>query len=175
MLPGKYPQLVKQADVDHDKTHRWLKAPGLKAETEDLSSLPKIKAFQHAGTTTTSSRSLTWTQNADHLVSGCPELAKTEYIHRQHKTTAHMHCKICKEFGIGVKERWYEHEPKAVTEKDSVTILWDMSIHTDRTIAAKMPDIVLKNKKDKTCLLIDMTMPLDTNTSVKTTEKLKKK
>ena len=33
---------------------------------------------------------------------------------------------------------------------------------------------MLKNKKDKTCLLIDMTVPLDNNTSVKTTEKLNK-
>ena len=33
-LHGKYPQRVKQAKVDHDKTHRWLKAAGLKAETE---------------------------------------------------------------------------------------------------------------------------------------------
>ena len=40
--------------------------------------------------------------------------------------------------------------------------------------AANRPDIVLKNKKDKTYLLIDMTTPLDTNTSVKTTEKLNK-
>ena len=54
------------------------------------------------------------------------------------------------------------------------TILWDMPIHTDKTIAANRPDIVLTNKKDKTCLLIDMTIPLDTNTSVKTTEKLTK-
>ena len=52
--------------------------------------------------------------------------------------------------------------------------LWDISIHTDRTIPANTPDIVLKNKKDKTCLLIDMTIPLDTNTSVKTMEKLNK-
>ena len=43
--------------------------------------------------------------------------------------------------------------------------LWDMPIHTDRTIAANRPDIVLKNKRDKTCLLIDMNIPLDTNTS----------
>ena len=49
-----------------------------------------------------------------------------------------------------------------------------MPIHTDRTIAGNRPDIVLKNKKDKTCLLIDTTIPLDTNTSVKTTEKLNK-
>ena len=64
------------------------------------------------------------------------------------------HCAIpappCKEFGIEMKERWYQYEPKAVTEKDSVTTLWDMPIYTDRTIAAKRPDIVLKNKKDKT-------------------------
>ena len=63
---------------------------------------------------------------------------------------------------------------KTVTKNDSVTILRDMPIHTGRTIAANRPDIVLKNKKDKTCLLIDMTVPLDTNTSVKTTEKLNK-
>jgi len=83
-----------------------------------------------------------------------------------------MHWKICKEFGIEVKDRWYEHEPTTVTEKNNITILGDMPIHTDRTIAANRPDIVLKNKKDKTCLLIDMTVPLDANTSVKITEKL---
>ena len=33
-LHGKYPQRVKQADVDQDKTHRWLKVADLKAETE---------------------------------------------------------------------------------------------------------------------------------------------
>ena len=113
-------------------------------------------------------------ETTDHLVSGCPELAKTEYIHRHNKAAAHMHWKICKEFGIEVKERWYEHEPKTVIENDSVSILWEMSLHTDRTIAANRPDTELKNKRDKTCLLIDMTIPLDTNTSVKTTEKLTK-
>ena len=85
-----------------------------------------------------------------------------------------MHWKICKEFGIEVKERWYEHEPKTVSENDSVTTLWDILIHTDRTIAANRPAIVLKNKTYTTCLLIDMTIPLDTNTSVRTTEKLTK-
>ena len=113
-------------------------------------------------------------ETIDHLVSGCPELAKTEYIHRQNKAASRMHWKMCKEFGIEVKERWYEHEPKSVAENDSVTTVWDMSIHTDRAIAANRPDIVLKNKKDKTCLLIDMTVSLHTNTSVKTTEKLTK-
>ena len=35
-LHSKYPPRVKQADMDQDKTHRWLKAAGLKAETKDF-------------------------------------------------------------------------------------------------------------------------------------------
>ena len=57
--------------------------------------------------------------------------------------------KICKEFGIEVNERSYEHKPKTVTEKDSITILYNLPIHTQRTIAANRPDIVLKNKRTK--------------------------
>jgi len=52
--------------------------------------------------------------------------------------------------------------------------LWDIQKNTNKNIAANRLHIVLKNKEGKTCLLIDMTIPLDTNTSVKTTEKLNK-
>ena len=65
----------------------------------------------------------------DHLVSGCPELGKTENFHRHNKAAAYMHRKMCIGFGIELKDRWYEHEPKTVTEKDSVTILWDAHVH----------------------------------------------
>ena len=34
------------------------------------------------------------------------------------------------------KEKWYEHEPQTVTERDNITILWDMPIQTDREIKA---------------------------------------
>ena len=184
-LHGKYPQRVKQADVDQDKTHRWLKAAGLKAETDGFiiaardQSKPPTRWYQHnilkkPDVDPKCRLCGLFDETIDHLVSGCPELAKTEYTYRCMCAAAHIHRKICKEFGIEVKERWYEHEPKTVIENDSVTILWEMSLHTDRTIAANRPDIVLKNKKDKTCLLIHMTIPLDTSTSVKTTEKLTK-
>lgn len=63
-----------------------------------------------------------------------------------------MHWKIGKESDIETKTRWYKHEPITFTERDSVTILWDMPICPDRTIAG--------HKKDKTCLLIDAAIPL---------------
>ena len=184
-LHGKYPQRMKQADVDQDKTHRWLKAAGLKAETEGFiiatqdQRLPtrwyQYNILKKPDVDPKCRLCGRFDETIDHLVSGCPELAKTENIHYHNKAAAHMHWKICKEFGIEVKERWYEHEPKTVTKNENVTILRDMPIHTDKTIAANRPDIVLKNKKDKTCRLLDMTILLDTNnTSVKTSEKLTK-
>ena len=78
-----------------------------------------------------------------------------------------MHWTICKEFGIEEKKWWDEYEPTTVTAKDCVTILWNVTLHTDTTMAANRPDIVLDNKKDKSCLLIDLTILLDTNMSVK--------
>ena len=183
-LHGKYPQRVKQADVDQYKTNRWLKAGGLKAETEGFiiaaqdQSLPtrwyQYNILKKPDVDPKCRLCGRFDKTIDRLVSGCPELAKTEYIHRHNKAAAHMHRKICKEFDIEVKERWYEHETKTVTENDNVTIPWDMPIYTDRTIAANRSDIVLKNKKDKTCLHIDITVPRDTNTSVKITETLTK-
>ena len=97
-----------------------------------------------------------------HLVTGFPELFETVHKHRHKKAAAHMHWTICKEFGIEVKEEWFEYEPTTATAKDCVTILWNMTLHTDTTIAANRPDIVLENTKDKSCLLIDLTIPLDT-------------
>ena len=44
-------------------------------------------------------------ETIDHLVTVCPELAKTEYVHRHNKAAAHMDWKFSKEFGIEVKER----------------------------------------------------------------------
>ena len=64
-LHGKYPQRVKQADVDHNKTHRWLKSAGLKEETDGFIIAAQDQSPQHADTNKTSSRSLTWTQNVD--------------------------------------------------------------------------------------------------------------
>ena len=61
-----------------------------------------------------------------------------------------------------------------VTEKDNITILWDMTILTDHEKKANSPDIVMKDKQKKSCLLIDMSIPTEKNTSVKVTEKLSK-
>ena len=113
-------------------------------------------------------------ETIDHIVSGCIAPAKTGYIQRHNKAAAYIHWKTCQHYNVQVSNEWYEHEPATVTENKEATILWDMQIHTDREIAANKPDIVIKDHKNKTCKLVDMAVPSDRNTSLKTTEKLSK-
>ena len=61
-----------------------------------------------------------------------------------------------------------------MTEHQKATILWDLPVHTDREIKANRPDIILKCKDEKSCLLIDIAIPTDKNISTKVTEKLSK-
>ena len=106
-------------------------------------------------------------ETIDHIVSGCPELAKTEYIHRHNSVAAYIHWKICKEYELQTADKLYEHDPKTVEQKDDITILYDMPIHTEREISANRSDIVTKNNRDEKCILIDVAIPSDKNTSTK--------
>ena len=37
-------------------------------------------------------------------------------------------------------------------------VLWNQAVHTDREVRTNRSDIIIKNKKEKTCTLIDVTM-----------------
>jgi hypothetical protein len=74
------------------------------------------------------------------------------------KVFTHLHYSICKKIGIETAENWYSHIPKPVTEHEDITVLWNQWIQTEREVLANRPDIIIKNKKDKTCLLIYVTI-----------------
>ena len=49
--------------------------------------------------------------------------------------------------------------------------MWNQAVHTDREVTANRPDIIIKNKIEKACTLIDMTIPADRNVVQKEVEK----
>ena len=61
-------------------------------------------------------------------------------------------------------------------ENKNATILWDFDIHTDKIIQVNRPrpNIIVKNHNDKTCFLIDISVPSDINVSLEIFEKLSK-
>jgi len=52
---------------------------------------------------------------------------------------------------------------KPVYEEGDVTVLWKQAVHTNRDVTANRPDIIIKNKKEKICTLIDVAKPADGN------------
>jgi hypothetical protein len=56
-------------------------------------------------------------------------------------------------------------------EEGDVTVLWNQAAHTEREVTAKRPDIIIKNKKEKPCTVIDVAIPADRNVVRKEAEK----
>ena len=56
-------------------------------------------------------------------------------------------------------------------EEGDVTVLWNQAVHTDKEVTANRPDIIIKNKKEKTCTLIVVAIPADRNVVQKDAEK----
>ena len=86
----------------------------------------------------------------------------------------YLHWRICQHYHAQHAEHWYQHHPEPVPEGNDATILWDFTIHTDRSVKANRPDTTVKDHKEKTSLLFDMTVPSDRNVSLKNNEKVYK-
>ena len=182
-LHGKFSQRCTQADVDKENTFSWLKSSGMKPETEGFIIAAQDQSLQtnnykvhiqKTGTNAMCRYCREHQETIDHLVSGCPTLAINEYLIRHNKVAQYVHWKVCQHFDLKVVDRWYEHQTPPVTENEKVAILWDFPIQTDRTIKANRPDIIIRDKIKRTCLLIDVSIPADKNTSLKNFEKLSK-
>jgi hypothetical protein len=51
--------------------------------------------------------------------------------------------------------------PNPVYEEGDVTVLCNQAVHTDREVTTNRQDIIIKNKKEKTCKLLDVAIPAD--------------
>jgi hypothetical protein len=71
-------------------------------------------------------------ETVDHLISGCPILAKNEYIIRHDRVCTPLHYSICNELGIETTENWYTHRPESVSEHEDITVLWNQEVQTER-------------------------------------------
>ena len=63
--------------------------------------------------------------------------------------------------GLRVTAKYYGHVPEMVISVNNTTIMRDILVITDRKILANKLDKVLYDKKEKTCLLNNITLPDD--------------
>ena len=111
-------------------------------------------------------------ESIDHVVSGCSKLAQKEYKRRHDNLGKIVHWKLARKCNFEAGDKWYEHEPESVLESEDYKILWDFSIQTDHVIEARRPDLVVVDKKRRTCKIIDFAVTGDSRSKEK--EKIEK-
>ena len=63
------------------------------------------------------------------------------------------------------------HNPVTVQENNTHKLLWDFNIHTDHLISTRRPDLIIINRKKRTCKNVDFAVPADHRINRKECEK----
>ena len=117
-MHGQFPRNLDEKLVGNEQSYRWLKFGYIKGETEST-----IVAAQDQEISTNSfknkilkeevdSKCRLFTQHeetVDHLTSGCPILAKNEYLMRHDKVDAHLRFSICKALSTETTDKRHTH------------------------------------------------------------------
>ena len=73
-------------------------------------------------------------ETLDHIVNWCSNFALKEYKRRLDCVARALHRDLCRVYDIQTTQKWFEHQPEGVVEKENVKILWDFNIQTDNEI-----------------------------------------
>jgi hypothetical protein len=114
-MRGQFPCSLDEKLVDKEQSYRWLKFGDIKGETESTI----VAAQDQAINTNYFKRKILkeeieskcqlckeYEETIDHQTSGCPILAKNEYIIGHDKVCTHLHYSKCKTLGIETTENW---------------------------------------------------------------------
>ena len=177
-------QFIRQTEhLADEQQWLWVKDGTLKRETESLI----MAAQEQAIRTNLIKAKIDKTQqeskcricgqsdeSVSHILSECSKMAQKEYKRRHDWVGKKVHWEVSKQCGFVVKEKWYEHEPNAVSENNDFHILWDFEVHTDHEIEARRPDMIVTDKKNNICKIIDFAVPFDSRVDSKEVEKIEK-
>ena len=162
-----YGQFVREMPetIDEKETWYWLRKAELKVETKAMLCAAQELAIRtncvkHKVNKIAQSPLCRMCDKKSETISHiCEKLAQKEYK-RRHKNVARIvRWKLCGKYNVKRSEKWYEHAPEDVVENEEVKILWDVMIQCDREIKAKKTDIVVVNKNERRCAIIDIAIP----------------
>ena len=167
-LFGRFKRLIK--NISYQKIWTWRRKGNLKRETES----PQIAAQDNAVRTNHIKARIDKTkknnkcrlcgdrdETINHIISECSNLAQNEYKTRHEWLGKVNHWEMCKKFKFDHTNKWYMHNPAPVLENDTHKYLWDFDIHTHNLISARRPDLIIINKKKRTCKIVNFAVPAD--------------
>ena len=180
-LHGRFIRMTK--DENNENTWTWMRKGHLSRETESLITAAQDNSIRtnhikaRIDKTQENSKCRLCGQRDEtinHIVSECSKLAQKEYKNRHDQVGRAVHWELCKQLHLEHTDKWYKHKPATVLENENHKILWDMDIQTDKPIQARRPDVIIINKKEKFCQIVDFAVPADHRINIKEKEKRSK-
>ena len=108
------------------------------------------------------------------MISKCSKLAQRGYNARHDWVDKGIHWEMCKKLKFELTNKWYMHNPAPLLENTTHKLQWDFNIQTDHLIPARRPDLIIINKKKRTCKIVDFAVPADHRIKLKECEKREK-
>ena len=177
-LYGCFKRLINTISLE--KTWTWLRKGNRKRETESL----LIAAQDNAIKTNHIKARIDKTQQnskcrqcgdrdetINHIISECSKLAKKECKTRHDWVGKEIHKETCKTFKFDHTNKWYMHNPAPVLENETHKLQWDFNIPTDLLIPARRPDLIIINKKERICKIVNFADPVYHRINLKECEK----
>ena len=175
--------IFETKEVRSDQCWAWLQNGDLKRETESLivaaqnqsirTNLVKAKIDKSQGDSLCRvCRKVD--ESIDHIVSGYSKLVQKEYEKRHDNLGKKVHGKLARKSNFEAGDKWYEHEQEIVLENEDYKILWDFSIQTDHVTKTRRPDLVVVDKKERSCKIIDFAVPGDSRIEESEKDKIAK-
>ena len=66
---------------------------------------------------------------------------------------------------------WWMHNPASVLKNETHKLCWDFKIQTDHQISARQPDLVITNKKERICKIVDFAVQVEHRVKLKESKK----
>ncbi|KAJ0170136.1 hypothetical protein K1T71_014064 [Dendrolimus kikuchii] len=183
-LHGRFYQALYGPDIDLPASVNWLRFGDLFGETEGfvcaiMDEVIKTNNYRKYilkdGTLDVCRACHRPGESIRHVTSCCSRLANSEYLHRHNLVARIIHQQLALRYGLIANEvPYYKYAPEPVLENGHITLYWDRSIITDRTIVANKPDIVIIDRSARRTMLVDISIPHDCNLVKAETDKLTK-
>ena len=180
-----YEQFIREIpeETDKDLSWKWLVQSEIKVQTEATICAAQEQAlrtnYRKNKIDQTSENTLCTMcgergETVQHIICECKKIAQREYK-RRHDTVAKLiHWKLREKHNLEKKEKWFEHCPGGAVEDDDVKLIWDINIQCDNVIEARRPDLILVDKKAKSCVITDVAIPGNCRIREKEIEKIEK-
>ncbi|XP_044760181.1 uncharacterized protein LOC123317642 [Coccinella septempunctata] len=184
-LHGRYPGCLKKENINKKESLTYLTAGYLFPETEGRllaiqDQVVPTRMYQKsiAKLDVPSDRCRKCSQAPEtlqHVTSSCPILAPRDYLERHNSMARIYHQQVALKLGLLQEELpSYIYVPKPLLQNARYRLYYDSTLVTDRAVMHNRPDIALFDTEQKTCMLIEFTIPADDNIAKAYTEKITK-